>query len=169
MALNTVKTALGFLKSLLGKYTPLEIKSESLQDIYNYLEIGEFISTSGQPTEKQFITIRDAGFENVINLAPLNTENSLKNESEILANLGINYIHIPVDFSNPTEENYNDFEGHMKAFTGKNVWVHCAANMRVSAFIYRYRCNVLGEQCQSAKKELSKIWVPFGVWKEFTD
>jgi len=139
------------------------LKSESLQDIYNYLEIGEIISTSSQPTEKQFTTIREVGFENVINLAPLNTKKSLKNESENLAKLGIYIIHLPVVFSNPTEENYNAFVGHMKTLTGENVWVHCAANMRVSAFIYRYCCNMLGEQSQNAKKDLAKIWALFVV------
>ena len=167
MSLNTIKTTLGFIKSLLGKHTPLDFKANSLQDIFNFLEINNLISTSGQPTEKQFSLIQEAGFENVINLAPHDAENSLKNEAEILSKLSINYIHIPVDFSNPTGENFKEFASCMQGFTSEKVWVHCAANMRVSAFIYRYRCNVLGEPAQSAKNELSKIWEPFGAWKEF--
>ena len=168
MALNTLKTTFGFLRTLVGKYTPIESSSDSLQDIFNYLEISECISTSGQPTENQFSLVKAAGFENVINLAPHNVENSLANEAGVLSTLGMNYIHIPVDCGNPTEDNFNEFSGALKSFENQKVWVHCAANMRVSAFVYRYRCNVLGEQSSSARKDLSKIWEPFGVWKDFT-
>ena len=167
MALNTLKTALGFLRTLVGKYTTIEFRSDSLQDIFNYLEISECISTSGQPTEKQFSLVKAAGFDNVINLAPHNIENSLANEAEVLSALGINYLHIPVDFGNPTDADFREFSSFLKSLENKKVWVHCAANMRVSAFIYRYRCKVLGEQSSRARKELSEIWEPFGVWKDF--
>lgn len=167
MALNTLKTTLGFCRTLVSKYTTIEFKSESLQDIFNYLEISESISTSGQPTEKQFALVKAAGFDHVINLAPHNVENSLANEAGVLSALDINYLHIPVDFGNPTDDNFKEFSRFMKGLESEKVWVHCAANMRVSAFIYRYRCSVLGEQSSSARKELSKIWEPFGVWKDF--
>ena len=55
----------------------------------------------------------------------------------------------------------------MEDCAGEKTWVHCAANMRVSAFIYRYRCAVLGEAEQVAKQDLEKIWQPFGNWKTF--
>lgn len=168
MALNTLKTTLGFFRTLVGKYTPIEFRSDSVQDIFNYLRISEHISTSGQPTEKQFSLVKAAGFEHVINLAPHNVENSLANEAEVLSALGINYLHIPVDFGNPTDADFSEFSGFLKSLENKKVWVHCAANMRVSAFMYRYRCKVLGEQSSSARKDLSEIWEPFGVWKDFT-
>lgn len=167
MTLNTVKTIFGFLKSLVGKYRPLEFRADSLQDIYNYLPINGEISTSGQPTEKQFEVIKSSGFNHVINLAPHSAENSLKNEKETLAKLDISYCHIPVDFSNPTDEDFSKFVEAMSNHSDAKVWVHCAANMRVSAFIYRYRCRVKGEPENIARKELSKIWEPYGVWKKF--
>ena len=167
MALNTIKTTLGFVRTLVGKYTTIEFRSDSLQDIFNYLIISEYISTSGQPTEKQFSLVKAAGFENVINLAPHNVENSLANEAGVLSALGINYLHIPVDFGNPTDANFSEFTSVLKSLEKQKVWVHCAANMRVSAFIYRYRCKVLGEQSNSAREDLSKIWQPYGVWKDF--
>jgi len=167
VALNTLKTTFGFFRTLLGKYTTIEFRSDSVQDIFNYLRISEYISTSGQPTEKQFALVKAAGFEDVINLAPHNVENSLANEAEVLSALGINYIHIPVDFGNPTDADFSEFCSVLKSLENKKVWVHCAANMRVSAFIYRYRCTVLGEQSSSAKNELSEIWEPSGVWKDF--
>ena len=167
MALNTVKTTLGYIRSLLGKHTPLQFRAESLDDIYNYLEIDGRISTSGQPTERQFELVKAAGFGDVINLAPHNAENALEDEAGVLASLGLDYTHIPVDFTNPTPEDFEKFCAQMAARQDRKVWVHCAANMRVSAFMYRYRCEVMGEDPQAARKDMSRIWEPFGVWKAF--
>lgn len=167
MALNTVKTTLGYIRSLLGKYTPLQFRAESLGDIYNYLEINGRISTSGQPTEQQFELVKAAGFGDVINLAPHNAENALDDEAEVLVALGLGYTHIPVDFTNPTQADFEEFCVQMETKQGRKLWVHCAANMRVSAFIYRYRCEVQGEDQRTAREDLSRIWEPFGVWKDF--
>ena len=92
------------------------------------------------------------------------TENALKNEEALLSQSGMRYIHIPVNYT-PTEENFNQFETSMQETVDEKVWVHCAANARVSAFLYRYRCSVLGEDEPTARKEMQKIWEPFGVWK----
>jgi hypothetical protein len=54
-----------------------------------------------------------------------------------------------------------------KSTTNEKIWVHCAANMRASAFIYRYRCSVMKEEESIARQDIEKIWQPFGVWKNF--
>ena len=153
---------------MLQKHTGMQPASDSLEDIYNYLPVSEVLGTSGQPTEKQFTLIRDAGYETVINLAPTNVvENSVKHEDELWADLGMTYVHIPVAFDNPREQEYEKFVAAMQAAAGKKVWVHCAANARVSAFVFRYRCGILGENNQAARQDLEKIWQPVGVWKKF--
>lgn len=94
-------------------------------------------------------------------------ENSLTTEAALLNELGIKYVHIPVDFSKPTEQDFTDFVDSMQAASTQKVWVHCAANMRVSAFVYRYRCDVLDEDKAIAKQALQQIWKPVGVWRTF--
>ncbi|NQX88997.1 MAG: protein tyrosine phosphatase family protein [Halioglobus sp.] len=167
MALNTVKTTVGYLRTLLGKYTPLRLHAESLDDIYNYIEISATISTSGQPSAEQFELVKAAGFMDVINLAPHDAENALDDEANVMAQLGLFYTHIPIDFRHPTQADFDRFCGEMTALRDRKVWVHCAANMRVSAFIYRYRCEILGDDCSVARQDLARIWTPFGVWKKF--
>lgn len=167
MAFNTLKTSLGFWLSILGKYSPFRFRKNSIVNIFNYLPINESITTSGQPTAEQFSLIGAEGFLSVINLAPHHAENALPDEPAVLANLGIAYTHIPVDFKNPTETDYQHFVAAMRAHTGAKVWVHCAANMRVSAFVYRYRIGELKEDRELARRDLEKIWQPFGVWKNF--
>lgn len=168
MASSTLKTLRGFVRSVLERHTPLQPVGDSIVDIYNYVKIDERIATSGQPNERQFHLIREAGYGAVINLAPSSVlENSVAEEGAILENLGIEYVHIPIDFMNPTEDDFTKFVHSLDEFSDKKVWVHCAANARVSAFVYRYRCSVLGDAAADAGADLRKIWEPFGVWKKF--
>ena len=168
--LNTLKTTLGFLGAVLQKYTPLTFHGDSLEEVYNYLQIDERIATSGQPTEAQFRLMPEAGYLRVINLAPQSVlENSLTTEPELLAELGIEYTHIPVDFQAPGEQEFARFVEVMAAVGDDKVWVHCAANMRVSAFMYRYRRDVLQQPEGKIGEALARIWEPSAVWKKFLD
>lgn len=153
----------------MGKYLPLRSKADCLDDIYNYLPVSDTISTSGQPTQAQFALVQAAGFHHVVNLAPHDAENAIADEPGVLSGLGIKYTHIPVNFAEPTDADFEDFVTRMQALEGEKVWVHCAANMRVSAFIYRYRREILGVADQVARRDLNQIWEPFGVWKGFVD
>lgn len=165
--LNTLKTTWGFLLTLIEKNSPFKFSGENLEDIYNYLPISETLSTSGQPTARQFCAIRDAGFTTVINLLPQGIENALDGEADLVTSLGMNYIHIPVAFFSPTDDNFNTFAAQMNRLQDEKIWVHCAANGRASAFIYRYRTTILKENPESVKWDVREIWEPFGVWKTF--
>ncbi len=165
---STVKTMAGFFRAVLGRWLPFLAKSQQLTDIYNYLPIDGLFATSGQPSEAQFELIKDAGYETVINLAPSSVlENSVVEERAILSRLGIEYVHIPVDFKHPTDADFDTFVERLRDAEPAKTWVHCAANMRVSAFAYRYRRGVLAENEGSARIDLHKIWEPVGVWKDF--
>ena len=169
MVANTVKTVFGYGLSLLAKRTPLKLSKDSIEGIYNYLPIAEGLSSSGQPTEKQFENIKEQGFEYVINLAPHQVENALADEPGVLRALEMEYIHLPVDFKKPSEADFEAFVAAIQPLIAKKqkVWVHCAANMRVSAFLYRYRVEILGESAEVAAVDLHKIWQPIGVWRAF--
>jgi protein tyrosine phosphatase (PTP) superfamily phosphohydrolase (DUF442 family) len=167
MTSNTLKTIVGFLGTLLSKYTSLELSKDTLEGIYNYHVITPTLTTSGQPSEKQFDLIKKSGYNLVINLAPNNAENSLENEALLLKQLGLPYIHIPVDFKNPTNKDFEKFVTSMSESESEKTWVHCAANMRASAFIYKFRLEFLNHDAPQAEADLAKIWEPFGVWKKF--
>lgn len=164
---STFRTALGFLSTMITRYTPLDLSRSSLDGIFNYLPISESIVTSGQPTEAQFQLVKEAGFRRVINLAPHHAENALRDERATLRSLGIDYVHIPVDWRAPTEQDFARFCEAMEQAGPAPVWVHCAANMRVSAFVFRYRRDVLHQDPAQPTRDLHRIWEPFGVWKDF--
>ncbi len=137
----------------------------NLEEIYNYLQISDEIATSGQPTVEQFGAIKQAGYEVVVNLALVDSPNALPNEKEIIEVRGMEYIHIPVIWDNPTLEDLHSFFETMNVNQGKKIFVHCAMNKRVSVFVYLYRRICLGASQEEAKLDLNKLWVPNEVWQ----
>ncbi|MBA3980535.1 MAG: hypothetical protein C0462_08025 [Alcanivorax sp.] len=142
-------------------------RRDRVEGIYNYLPLAPDLLTSGQPTEAQLARLRDLGVRRVINLAPVTADNALADEAGAVAALGMAYTHIPVDFKAPTDEDFRRFCDAMATRQGEKTLIHCAANMRVSAFVYRYRCEVLGEPAARARRDLHRIWHPQGVWQDF--
>lgn len=138
-----------------------------MQDIYNYIKISDLIATSGQPTKEQFPAIEVSGYEVVVNLALPESTNALPDEKLIVESQGMQYIHIPVLWENPTLENIADFFDVMNANVDKKVFVHCAANMRVSAFVYLYCRIEKGISEEQAAADLYKIWTPNEIWQNF--
>ena len=147
----------------------MKASPESLTEIYNFRRVGERLGTAGQPTEDQFRMIRDAGFEVVVNLALPTSDNALPNEGSIVTGLGMSYAHIPVNFQTPTAADFRAFCGLMEAFYGRRVFVHCAANMRVSAFLFLYRVLHQHVSVNDAEHDLHAIWEPDQVWSRFIE
>ena len=135
--------------------------------IYNFRRLSPTLTTSGQPDEAQFAALRDAGVAAVINLALVDSPRALADEPGTLAALGLRYTHIPVDFKAPTEGDFEAFAATMDALGDTPAHVHCAANWRVSAFLYRYRTERLGWDEAAARPDLEAIWQPDAVWRNF--
>lgn len=167
MKTAVLKTIAGYLKTMIGKYTPIKVGKNQLEGIYNYRKYTDLLSSSGQPTEGQLKLIKEGGFDYVINLAPHNAENSLPDEAKTTSELAISYTHIPVDFKKPTQSDFQKFVTAYESCGKHKVWIHCAANMRVSAFLYKYRRDVQGMPELEARKIMDTIWEPFGEWKNF--
>lgn len=168
MSFNTLRTVAGFIRAYILRLVPVLERSDSLDNIYNYLLVDSLCASSGQPSETQFQLIKDAGYGTVVNLAPTSVfENSVIEEAQLWRDLDVRYIHIPVDFKNPTTSDFEAFILAIADIPPEKLWVHCAANMRVSAFIYRYRRDVLGISDDLISDDLYKIWTPTGVWKQF--
>lgn len=138
-----------------------------MEYIYNYLKISESIATSGQPTKEQFSAIKDSGYQSILNLALPTSTNALPDEKQVVENLGMQYVHIPVIWENPTLEDLEQFFSVMKANATQKTFVHCAANMRVSAFMYLYRRIHDRMSDEEAKKYLDRIWQPNETWQKF--
>lgn len=135
-------------------------------DITNWHRLEPWLTTSGQPSEEGLAHIRALGVSHVVNLGMHDHEKALPDEAASVAALGMDYIHIPVVFDAPTEADYVRFAETMKTLEGKTIHVHCIANMRVSAFLYRWRREALGMIEAEARSAMELIWKPGGVWAE---
>ncbi|OOZ36086.1 protein tyrosine phosphatase family protein [Solemya velesiana gill symbiont] len=140
-----------------------------LQSIPGYLALTDNISTSGQPDENAFHAIAEAGFEIVINLALNDSDNALEDEEGLVTSLGMQYIHIPVEFDRPASEDLDAFIQAVSANWKKRLFIHCAINMRVSAFMTLYRICCLGWYPEAALSEIRRIWEPDAVWQQFIE
>jgi protein tyrosine phosphatase (PTP) superfamily phosphohydrolase (DUF442 family) len=137
------------------------------ETIYNWRRLDDRITTSGQPTEPQLADIHALGVRHIVNLGLHTHDKALPDEAASVGRLGMTYIHIPVDFQNPTDQDFEQFCSVMERLNDVPVHVHCIANYRVSAFFYRYRRDVLRMDETQARGEMEAIWHPEGVWAAF--
>jgi uncharacterized protein (TIGR01244 family) len=142
-----------------------------VKDIYNYQFLNEKLSSSGMPTAEQMKEIADAGVQVVINLALLTSQGALPEEDHVVESLGMKYIHIPVEWNNPTKQNLDDFFTALDEHAEEKVLVHCQANYRASSFVMLYRVLRLGWKKEEAIPAMEKMWNPedFPVWQKFID
>jgi protein tyrosine phosphatase (PTP) superfamily phosphohydrolase (DUF442 family) len=133
-------------------------------DIFNWRRFDERLTTSGQPTEDQLAVLGAHGVTEIVNLALHSHEKALADEAGSVAALAMRYTHIPVQFENPTEADFARFCAAMDARDGAVVHVHCIANFRVSAFLYRYHRERRGVAERDAKALMDSVWRPGGVW-----
>jgi uncharacterized protein (TIGR01244 family) len=138
----------------------------TLNRIRNFLRIDDRLATSGMPQPDDFAALRQAGFDVVINLALPTSDNALPKEGELVSAQGMTYVHIPVKFDAPQSADFERFMRVMDGCAGQRVFVHCAANMRVSAFVFLHRLRN-GADRTTAESDLAKIWQPDGVWRDF--
>jgi protein tyrosine phosphatase (PTP) superfamily phosphohydrolase (DUF442 family) len=138
-----------------------------LQGIYNYRRLTDLIATAGQPSEEELAAVAHAGFEVVVNLALHDAEYSLSDERRTVESIGMRYIHIPVVWERPLRADLERFFEVMDELTGKRIFVHCAANKRVSAFMALYRQQRQGWSAEAVMPDVLAIWEPDDVWRRF--
>ncbi len=134
-----------------------------MRETYNFRPVDNTLATAGLPTEAQLRSVAEHGFEVVINLAIDNTEAAL------VEALGLNYIHIPVNFAAPTEPDLLKFFDAMDTHAASKRFVHCAANKRVSVFIALYRVIRLNWDRDPAFDLVRDLWQPDPIWQSFIE
>lgn len=138
-----------------------------LSGIRHFLRLSPRLATAGQPTAEQFASIAAAGFECVVNLALPTSTDALSDEAEVVAALGMEYVPIPVVWESPQFRDFARFAKVLQERAAQPVFVHCAMNMRVSAFMFLHRTLVEGRPRMDAMRDLNQIWEPDETWCAF--
>ena len=131
----------------------------ALDGVYDYVRIGDRLSTSGQITTAEVGAVKDAGFDIVVNLAPAREDRNFE-EGFRVTEAGMTYVQIPVDWREPALRDLELFFDVMDANRDRDVFVHCFANMRVSVFVYLYRTLREGVADEEAWADVLKVWDP---------
>ncbi len=155
---------------LIALFTPICLAkadelNESLAKITNFHFLSKQLASSGLLDLDDYKHIKQYGFKHVINLIP----GDQTEERKTVESLGLSYEQIPVDWSEPTLQNFEDFVKLMKSYEQDKIYVHCEANYRASTFVYLYRLTQLGVTQEKARKDLLKIWQPSETWQGYIE
>ena len=142
----------------------------AIESIACYVRLSDSLATAGQPTEEELAAVAAAGFEVVINLALHDDPSySLKDEEATVGALGLNYVHIPVQFNSPCLEEFATFSRAMERAGERKVFVHCRHNKRVPVFVALDRILRQGWPEAEALELMRTVWQPAATWERFID
>ena len=127
------------------------------------------LTSSAQPSAEWLGKVKENKYDLVVNLAPPQAHGSLMNEGGIVGSKGVPYVNIPVNFGNPTAEDFRLFTEVLKANRERNVFVHCQVNMRGTAFSFLYRVIHEDADPRETLAKLQSVWNPDPVWKRFIE
>ncbi len=139
-----------------------------ISDICNYRLVDARLAAAGQPTAAQLAAAAHEGFEVIINLALHDDPRySLRDEAGQVRSLGMEYVHIPVQFDAPSENDLLAFFAALEKHRDQKVLVHCMANMRVTAFLGLYQAIKQDKSDEEAFALMKTVWQPNAVWSSF--
>ena len=142
---------------------------DALQGIYNYHRLTDLIATAGPPSEEELAAVAHAGFQVVVNLALRDAEYSLPEEGHTVESLGLSYVYIPVVWESPLRSDLERFFEAMDKLAGRKLFIHCAANKRVSVFMALYRQLRQAWPPDATMPDVLAIWEPDAVWQPFME
>lgn len=138
-----------------------------LQEIVNFRQYSPTFASAGQPTREQFQALKNQGFERVVYIAFTNNRNAVPDEDLVVKGLDMEYMQIPVDFSNPLPSEFYAFADSMQRNQGKKTLLHCQVNARATAFSFLYRVIYEDVPVAQAKEDMNSVWQPNEVWRDF--
>lgn len=146
---------------------PTVIFAATTGEISNYRQYSENFASSGQPDVAQLEAIANTGVKRIIYLAFSDNESAIEHEDRLVKRLGMEYVHIPVDFMAPTLNDFELFVNVMRQAPEMNTLLHCQVNFRASTFSMLYRVIYLDVSLLEAKEPFDSVWVPNEVWFRF--
>jgi protein tyrosine phosphatase (PTP) superfamily phosphohydrolase (DUF442 family) len=135
--------------------------------LLNRIDYSPALTTSGQPTEAELALIASAGYDRVIFLAFSNHPNAVAHEDDIVRDLGLQFIHIPVEWESPRSTDFAAFAAVMQTQGSSKTLVHCEVNFRASVFGFLYQVLFEGADVDETISMMQSIWVPNDTWEAF--
>lgn len=155
----------GSLAMLSGYSADAQMDSEHSGPVMNYHRVNERLVTGGHLLDGGTTALKEQGVKVVIDLR----DEPPSGEKERLAEQGIKWINIPVEWSDPQKEDFDRFSETMREHQNDHMLVQCAANYRASAMTYLYRVVVENVPEDEAEEDLLAVWDPSenDTWSEY--
>ena len=129
---------------------------DSVQSIRNYLHVNDRFCTGGQPKLEHLEMLKKEGVKAIINLRQP-SEHRAEEEEAKAKELGLRYFNIPVVFTDPKEEQVDEFLRITDDANNRPAFIHCTAAKRVGAFWLIRRVLRDGFTFEAAEKEAQKV------------
>jgi len=133
--------------------------------VMNYHRIDQRLVTGGHLVDDGLAELQAQGVTVVIDLR----DKPPRGQEKKLAEQGIEWINIPIEWDDPEPVDFERFSEAMEAHQDDHVLVQCAANYRASAMTYLYRVVVEQVDQDKAEKDLNAVWIPSEENQQWTD
>ena len=127
--------------------------------------IHDTLTTSAMPDDALFARMAQEGYRVVVSLAESIDTRYRPDEDAVVTGLGMRYVHLPVDFTDPQVADYELLRDMLNALFPRKVWLHCAQNMRASGMMYLYNVLERGMEPRVARALMESIWNPDAAWE----
>ena len=150
---------------LSGYSADAQMNSEHSGPVMNYHRVNDRLVTGGHLLDGGTAALKEQGVKIVIDLR----DEPPSGEKARLAEQGIEWINIPVEWSDPRAADFERFSDAMREHQQDHVLVQCAANYRASAMTYLYRVVVENVPEDEAEEDLLAVWDPSenDTWSEY--
>jgi len=118
------------------------------------MPVTEHLSLGAQPDHGGLEWLKAQGFDLIVNLNTPSARNFWPEEAARAYDLGLHYVHFPLDCSNLTPQKYELLRGVLDANRGGRTFLHCAMNVKSSGMAHVYRVRELGHEPSRALEEL---------------
>jgi protein tyrosine phosphatase (PTP) superfamily phosphohydrolase (DUF442 family) len=126
------------------------------QPIRNFLRVNDQFCTGGQPRLEHLEMLKKEGVKAIINLRQP-SEHRAEEEEAKAKELGLRYFNIPVVFTDPKDEQVDEFLRITDDVNNRPAFIHCTAAKRVGAFWMIRRVLRDGFTVEAAEKEAEKV------------
>jgi protein tyrosine phosphatase (PTP) superfamily phosphohydrolase (DUF442 family) len=148
-----------------GDAADAQMTEEHSGPVMNYHRVNDRLVTGGHLLDGGTATLKEQGVKVVIDLR----DEPPSGEKERFAKQGIEWINIPVEWSDPRAADFDRFSASMREHQQDHVLVQCAANYRASAMTYLYRVVVENVPEEEAEEDLHAVWNPDenDTWRDY--
>ena len=129
---------------------------EPQQPIRNFLRVNDQFCTGGQPRLEHLEMLKKEGVKAIINLRQTSEHRAAEEEAKA-KELGLRYFNIPVVFTDPKDEQVDEFLRITDDVNNRPAFIHCTAAKRVGAFWMIRRVLRDGFTVAEAEKEAEKV------------